>query len=62
MKKTKNIYGKKKYLLTKKPKLYCPECKTHLKISNINKKLWCEDCYEYIDKDKLVENYTRGIE
>ncbi len=54
--------GSSLYTVTMNPRLYCPDCKTHLKISNLQKKYWCKECYGYIPPERLTDNFIRGIE
>ncbi len=51
-----------RYINTWNPKLFCPECNTQLKITKLQHKLWCEDCYEYVEENKLTEKFVVGIE
>lgn len=52
----------KKYLLTEHPRLFCPKCKTHLRITNLQKKYWCTECYEYVPEVVFYEGMIKGIE
>lgn len=54
---------KRIYLKTQKPQMFCPnnKCKTRLRISNLNKKLWCENCNEYIPEEKLMQGFIKNI-
>ena len=58
----KTTKGSSLYPKTKYPKLYCPDCKTHLTISNLQQRLWCSECYDYIPQNKLMEGFVRGLE
>ena len=53
--------GRLGYTFTYKPQLFCT-CGTHLRISKLNSKLWCDDCYEYKEENKLMEGFIKGIE
>ena len=50
-----------RYIATQNPQLFCPTCNTHLRISCLEKKLWCEKCFEYINEDIIVSKFTKGI-
>ncbi|MEK6884068.1 MAG: hypothetical protein AABY22_30850 [Nanoarchaeota archaeon] len=52
---------KHSYIQTKYPKLFCPECGYHLKISNLNKKLWCKPCFKYVKEESLMDKFLKGV-
>ena len=53
---------RKHYIKTRYPKMFCPHCSTRLEISNLNKKLWCPECYKYVKEEDLMNKFIRGFE
>ena len=51
-----------RYYKTFNPILKCPTCNTHLQITRLQHKLWCDKCYEYVKEGKIIECFVEGVE